>query len=106
MLIVQKEYKIRHDWVEEVDPVGIVQEIEIWQWYQMLFAQTRRRRIKFSVILRFPTDKPNPDEKTRPIDNLPKKKKKKKKKKDNLSCCELCRLSDKITKFLDLAKEL
>ena len=39
----QNEYKIRHDRGWEGDLLGIVQEIEIWPYEQMVFAQPRIR---------------------------------------------------------------
>ena len=50
-------------WVgEESDPLGIVQEIEIWPYYQMVYAQTRNfpgelgawNSLRFLVINRSP----------------------------------------------------
>ena len=38
---VKKEYKTGHDWVEKSDPQGIVQENEIWPFYQMVYTQAR-----------------------------------------------------------------
>ena len=37
----QKEYKSRHNWVEKGHPLGIVQGIEIWPYYQMVYALGR-----------------------------------------------------------------
>ena len=34
--ILQKEFKTRHDWFGESDPLGLLQEIESWLYYQML----------------------------------------------------------------------
>ena len=38
--LVQMVYKTRHILGEEGDPLGIVQEIKIWPWYQMVHAQS------------------------------------------------------------------
>ena len=36
--LVQKEYQPRLDMAENDDQLGIVQEIKIWQHYQMVYA--------------------------------------------------------------------
>ena len=57
----------------EGDPLGIVQEIEIWQYYQMVHTQTRIIAAEWDALdsLGFWDIKkwPNPDQKTRPRDN-------------------------------------
>ena len=41
--LTQREYKTRHDSGGEGDSLGIVQEIEIWPYYEMVYAQIRIR---------------------------------------------------------------
>ena len=37
----QNEYKTRHNLSGKGDPLGIVQEIKIWLYYQMISVQTK-----------------------------------------------------------------
>ena len=68
------------------DPLGIVQEIEIWPYEQMIYAQTSicPREWDTQTPLGFwdTNRSPNLDQKTRPYDNQQKKKKKKKEKRE------------------------
>ena len=61
------------------DPQKIVQEVEIWPYYPMIYARTRMRPREWDVryFLRFLyiNEPPNPSQKTRPSVNLKNKKK-------------------------------
>ena len=37
--LAQKAYKTSHDWMGQGDPLGDVQEIEIWPYEQSVYAQ-------------------------------------------------------------------
>ena len=45
----QKEYKTRHNWVSEGDPLGTVQGIKFWPYNQMVYTQTRIRPRKWDA---------------------------------------------------------
>ena len=67
-----KVYKTRHDWVREGDPLRIVQEIKIWSYNQMVYAQNRIRPrewdVQSSLGFKDTNRSPNPGYKTRPCD--------------------------------------
>ena len=95
-------------------PLWIVQEVEVWPYEQMVYANSRisprERDIQTPLGYRDTNGSPNLGQTTRSCNNQQKKKKKKKKKK-NLQNCGLCcpdgpqNKTKRMWKYLDLARE-
>ena len=47
--LTQKEYRTRNNRMEKSDQKGTVQEIEIWPYYERVYAQTRIRPREWDV---------------------------------------------------------
>ena len=70
--VVQKEYNLTQEG-SEGDPLGIMQEIEVWPYYQIIWAETRINHgegdVQNSLGFQDTNRSPNPNLKTKPSES-------------------------------------